>query len=63
MKRHLEFSCAAWPWGPRTCSRRFRRNVALITGIYDDLLQSISAVSLGLVDTWKNEGFKGSCGH
>ncbi|MGB0196065.1 MAG: undecaprenyl phosphate translocase family protein, partial [Flavobacteriales bacterium] len=27
--------------------------VALITGIYDDLLQSISAVSLGLVDTWK----------
>ena len=33
--------------------------VALITGIYDDLLHSISAVSLGLVDTWKNEGFQG----
>lgn len=33
--------------------------VALITGIYDDLLQSISAVSLGLIDTWKNEGFQG----
>ena len=33
--------------------------VALITGIYDDLLQSISAVSLGLVGTWKNEGIKG----
>ena len=33
--------------------------VALITGIYDDLLQSISAVSLGLVNTWKNEGFQG----
>jgi putative membrane protein len=33
--------------------------VALITGIYDDLLQSISAVSLGLVGTLKNEGIKG----
>ena len=33
--------------------------VALITGIYDDLLHSISAVSLGLVDTWKNEGIQG----
>lgn len=33
--------------------------VALITGIYDDLLQSISAVSLGLVDTLKNEGIQG----
>ena len=33
--------------------------VALITGVYDDLLQSISAVSLGLVDTWKNGGFQG----
>ena len=33
--------------------------VALITGIYDDLLQSISAVSLELIDTWKNEGFQG----
>jgi len=33
--------------------------VALITGIYDKLLQSISAVSLGLVSTWKNEGIQG----
>ena len=33
--------------------------VALITGIYDDLLQSISAVSWGLVGTWKNEGVQG----
>ena len=33
--------------------------VALITGIYDDLLHSISAVSLGLVNTWKNEGVQG----
>lgn len=33
--------------------------VALITGIYDDLLQSISSVSFGLVGTWRTEGFKG----
>lgn len=33
--------------------------VALITGIYDDLLQSISAVSLGLVGTWEKEGSQG----
>lgn len=33
--------------------------VALITGIYDDLLHSISAVSWGLVGTWKADGFSG----
>ena len=33
--------------------------VALITGIYDELLQSISAVSWGLVQTWRDEGLRG----
>lgn len=33
--------------------------VALITGIYDDLLQSIASISVGLVGTWRSDGFKG----
>ena len=33
--------------------------VALITGIYDELLQSISAVSWGLVQTWRDKGLRG----
>jgi putative membrane protein len=32
--------------------------VALITGIYDELLKAISSFDLGLVSTWKAGGFR-----
>ena len=32
--------------------------IAFITGIYEELLETISNLNLGLLKTWKKEGFK-----
>ena len=32
--------------------------IAFISGIYEELISTISGVDLSLLKTWKNEGFK-----
>jgi len=32
--------------------------IAFITGIYEELLETISGLKLGLIKTWRKEGFK-----